>query len=99
MYIGTDLLEKDGLSEKIDKLDFTFSIHPKSIPFLRRYGVLVDADRYTLQDKAASAIQLALQRLGDSELSLSGLSVTNRKIDATVRYNDTEIYASTQVLS
>ena len=99
MYIGTDLVEKTGLSEKVDKLDFTFSIHPKSIPFLRRYGILIDANRYTLHDKAFSGINLALQRLGDADLTLDTLDVDGREINASIKYNNVNIFASTRVVS
>lgn len=99
MYIGTDLVQKTGLSEKIDKLDFTFSIHPKSIPFLHQYGILIDATRYTLNDKAYSGINRALERLGDSDLSLDNLSIDGREINATIKYNNVSIFASTRVVS
>ena len=95
MYIGTDLVSKTGLSEKMDKLDFTFSIHPYSIPFLRKYGIKIDADQFTLHDKAQTGIRMAIKNLDDNELQCGNINIDGRIIKTDITYNRTNITATT----
>jgi hypothetical protein len=95
MYIGTDLVSKTGLSEKLDKLDFTFSIHPYSIPFLKKYGIKIDADQFTLHDKAQTSIRRAIKNLDDDELQCGNIEIRGRNIKTEVNYNKTQITATT----
>ena len=95
MYIGTDLVSKTGLEEKLDKLDFTFSIHPLSIPFLRRYGIKIDADQFTLHDKAQTSIRTAIKNLKDDQLQCGNIFINGRVINTEISYNNTNITATT----
>lgn len=98
MYIGTDLISKTGLSEKLDKLDFTFSIHPDSIPYLDKYGILLNATEYTLYDVANVGIKTAISKLADTELSIGNISVEGRKINAEITFEDTAIDVNATVV-
>lgn len=91
MYIGTDLIEKSGLAEKIDELDFTFSIHPDSIPYLTTYGVKINANEFTLYDVANLAIKNAIARLGDEDLSVGNIAIDGRNISADINYENKTI--------
>lgn len=98
MYIGTDLISKTGLAEKLDKLDFTFSIHPDSIPYLDRYGILLDATEYTLYDVANVGIKTTISKLADSDLSIGNITVTGRNIDAEITFENTAIDVNATVV-
>ncbi len=87
MYIGTDLLEKSGLEEVIDKLDFTFSIRPESIPFTETYGINLNATEYTVYDIATESIRTVVSNLGDSSLNVKDISVDGRNITTQIGYN------------
>lgn len=98
MYIGTDLFSKSGLAEKLDKLDFTFSISSNSIPLLDRYGVNINASAYTIYDIAPEEINKAISNLNDAELSVSNININGRTINADIRYQDKLIGVSTSAI-
>lgn len=95
MYIGTDLIAKNGLAEIIDKLDFTFSIYPNSIPFQNKYGVSINATTFTILDIAPSIIKEAISKL-NTEVEVSQVEVKGRTIDAVLNYKGNKLALTTE---
>lgn len=87
MYIGTDLIEKNGVYSIMDQIDFTFGIDPLTLPYQTKYGVnysdCIDNNvlMYTLTN--------CLDRL-ESNITLTSLNVNDnlKSIEMELSYNN-----------
>lgn len=75
MYIGTDLVQKTGISEKTDKLTFTFNISTNTIPYSDQYGFDVTYDEQDLQDTLMFELDNVIGKLGDNDIDYQNFSI------------------------
>jgi len=96
MYIGTDLVQKKGISEKTDKLSFTFETSTNSIPYCGQYGFDVTYSEQDLQDLLMFELDNVISRLNDDSISYQNFSINpiTKSIKLWLSVNGVEVVKS-----